>query len=174
VSSRPRKNAEPDGQPAAAAGSCAGFTLLEVLLAFTIAALVLGAVLQVFAGGLRGSVDAKEYAVAALLARSRLAALAADTSGGEGIATGEDDGGYRWRIEVDRLPEEGAADAVAAGFAPQRVTVSVAWDDDGGSGKSVTLTTMRLVPLPDRQDEGPAAGLPAAGSTAARGAGGRR
>ncbi|MCP5364164.1 MAG: type II secretion system protein [Hyphomicrobiales bacterium] len=123
----------------------AGFTLLEVLVAFTIMALILGAVLQVFAGGLRDSALAKEYSIAALHAQSTLAVAVSDPSLLEGSESGEFDDGYRWRITVapfdDALVENDAARPLFA----QRISVAVSWG--GLRERSLTLTTLRIVPV---------------------------
>src|SRR5260370_22430505 len=55
--------------------SSAGFTLIEILVAFTVATLLLGALYQVFSTGLRSSASAEHYADAVLLAESGLDAL---------------------------------------------------------------------------------------------------
>src|SRR5713101_6920446 len=55
--------------------SSAGFTLIEILVAFTVATLLLGALYQVFSAGLRSSASAEHYADAVLLAESGLDAL---------------------------------------------------------------------------------------------------
>lgn len=78
----------------------AGFTLLEVLVAFAILAIMLVPILQVFGGGLGVTGTARGYAEGALLARSKLAEL---TSGKlqEGDSSGSfDERGYRWRASV--------------------------------------------------------------------------
>ena len=56
----------------------AGFTLLEVLAAFLVAALALGAVLQSFSSGMRGQSTADAYSQAALHAASMLARVGRD------------------------------------------------------------------------------------------------
>src|SRR5258707_8716331 len=55
--------------------SSAGFTLIEILVAFTVATLLLGALYQLFSAGLRSSASAEHYADAVLLAESGLDAL---------------------------------------------------------------------------------------------------
>ena len=50
-----------------------GFTLLEVLVAFAVLAVLVVPILQVFGGGLGTTESARAYTTAALLARSKLA-----------------------------------------------------------------------------------------------------
>lgn len=52
-----------------------GFTLLEVLVAFAVLAVMLVPILQVFGGGLGVTQTARGYAEGVLLARSKLAEL---------------------------------------------------------------------------------------------------
>lgn len=78
----------------------AGFTLLEVLVAFAILAIMLVPILQVFGGGLGVTGTARGYAEGALLARSKLAELTAGKLM-EGDSSGSfEERGYRWRASV--------------------------------------------------------------------------
>jgi type II secretion system protein I len=77
-----------------------GFTLLEVLVAFAVLAVMIVPVLQVFGGGLSTTESARAYTTAALLARSKLAEV-----GVEMLTEGESSGsfevpGYRWRQSI--------------------------------------------------------------------------
>lgn len=117
-----------------------GFTLLEVLVAFTILALMMGVLLQVFSGGLRTAEVARNHAVGALLAQSKLAAIGIEEPLVEGERTGDFDNGYRWRYSIDRYQEH---DGEEEEIVPYRLTLTVEWGP-AGSGGSVTLTTLRL------------------------------
>lgn len=117
-----------------------GFTLIEVLIAFAILAMLLGAIYQTFSSGLNASARAERQAAAALHAQSVLAAIGADGPIGEGEATGELDGGYRWRTSV-RL-RDGAGEA--ARLDAFEVTVTVSWEATLGRQGSVSLNTLRL------------------------------
>src|SRR5260221_7348945 len=92
--------------------SSAGFTLIEILVAFTVATLLLGALYQVFSTGLRSSASAEHYADAVLLAESGLDALV-----GTAVAVGETTdrfGLYERRTNIRARPDLGpSADQVA-------------------------------------------------------------
>jgi len=120
-----------------------GFTLLEVLVAFTILALVLGALLQVFSGGLRTAEIARNHAVGALLAKSKLAAIGIEEPLVAGERTGTFDNGYRWHYSVDPYQEQDGAQEEQQEFVPYRLVLTVEWGP-AGSGGSLTLTTLRL------------------------------
>ena len=79
----------------------AGFTLLEVLIAFAVLAVMLIPILQVFGGGLGLTQTARGYAEGTLLARSKLA----EVSGAKDLAEGETSGefeerGFHWQASV--------------------------------------------------------------------------
>jgi general secretion pathway protein I len=80
--------------------SSRGFSLLEVLVAFVILALVLGTLMEIFSGGLRNVGRAGEYQRAVLLAQSKLAAVGIETPLIEGESDGEFDPTYRWHIGI--------------------------------------------------------------------------
>ncbi len=127
-----------------------GFTLLEVLVAFAIAALALAALTQGAAGGLRSARVAGHVQEALSRARSHLVAAALAPAAGE--QQGEDGGGYAWRVTT--APVRTAAPG-RQGVDPPRigravlyaVRVRVSWSLDGGPHE-VTLTTQALGAAP--------------------------
>ena len=113
----------------------AGFTLLEALIAFVIAALALAALLQGALTGLRATEAASRTEEALARARSRLAALdAAPLAPAD--RRGDDGGGFAWRLRV--VPE-----ATSGGLTLYAVSVAVGWRD-GGTPREVRLETQRL------------------------------
>lgn len=137
--------------------SSAGFTLLEVLVAFMIAALALGVMFDGVLGGMRAAATAARTQEAVALARSRLAETLVAVSSGAitGVADqeGVDGQGYHWRVRVRLGPSvsmpqsqpapaggpPGGARALLFG-----VTVTVGWTDDGRN-RQVRLDGARLV-----------------------------
>lgn len=119
-------------------GGDRGFTLLEVLVAFVIAALALGALMQGAATGLRSVRVSGHVQEALSRARSHLAAAALAPIPGD--RRGDDGGGYAWRVNV----ASAAASVRAVLYA---VTVTVSWRMDGGE-REVVLRTQRLGPPP--------------------------
>lgn len=117
-----------------------GFTLIEVLVAFAVLAMLLGAIYQTFSSGLNASARAERRAVAALHAQSVLAALGSGEPISQGEATGELDGGYRWQTSV-RLLESAGETARLDAF---EVIVTVSWEASLGRQGSVSLNTLRL------------------------------
>ena len=121
-----------------------GFTLLEVVVAVAILALTLGAVMRVFSASLRGLAAAERHTVATLHAQSKLAEIGVEEPLAAGEASGVFERGYRWRSEVRDYAEPGLDTAAGSGLRAYEVTVSVTWGDGG----EVTLSTLRLAPVP--------------------------
>lgn len=122
----------------------AGFSLLEVLVAFAILGISLGALLQAFATGLRNAGVADEYSRATLYAESILAAIGRETPLGEGDRSGPIDDRFSWRSSVtpylDDMPDPEKTKVRA-----YRVGVEVFWNG-ASQARSVTLETLRLAP----------------------------
>lgn len=77
-----------------------GFTLLEVLVAFTLLALAMGIIMQVFSRGVNGADLADRYAKAAMLAESKLAGVGVEEVLSEGEFTGQFDDSFTWTMSV--------------------------------------------------------------------------
>src|SRR5271165_4372319 len=91
--------------------SAAGFTLLEVIVAVAIAGMALVGLFQAGSTGLF-AVDSAAHAEEALQrAQSHLAALSRDAALVEGDQSGDDGGGYRWRLVVEPMAERPASGA---------------------------------------------------------------
>ena len=120
-----------------------GFTLLEVIVAFVIMALIVGATFDIFSTGLRSAVVSGTYADAVVHAESRLVLLDGSGPLEEGVKTGRIDQTYGWRTEVSLVvaPE----DRTAALSSPRlyNVKVTVFWRD-GRDPRELTLQSLRL------------------------------
>lgn len=76
-----------------------GFSLLEIVVAFTLMALSLAVLMQAFGGGVRLMGNAERLAQAASLAQSQLARVGTEVPLAEGEYQGEWLA-YRWQIKV--------------------------------------------------------------------------
>jgi general secretion pathway protein I len=140
-----------------------GFTLLEVVVAFIIAAVALASLFQGALAALTAAREAGRYKEATALARSRLEATANSTSLIPGETQGDEGRGYHWRVRVAALATagpatQGPAAAIAARQDPRTqgtatlyaVTVVVSWHEAGAAGdlkdlpRYVRLDTERL------------------------------
>jgi general secretion pathway protein I len=126
-----------------------GFTLLEVLVAFVIAALALGLLYEGALGGLVATRVAGQVEEATSRARSHLAVVGHGTAISPGDTQGDDGGGYRWRLSIRRTATAPAArgDAVTVARGPHAalyaVTVRISWEGDGGV-REVRLDSERV------------------------------
>ena len=127
-----------------------GFSLLEVLVAFVILALVGTALFRLFGSSLNNASLADEYSRAALYAESLLATTAVEAPLREGTNQGRsEDGRYAWSTKIEWYTPPGAtSDQERLGqmlpLRPLRVSVSVRWPGDFGGERSLELSTVRL------------------------------
>jgi len=118
----------------------AGFTLMEVLVALVVMAVLVVALLELFGGGLRLARASGDHLEATLLATSKLSELTLEPLE-EGVTEGTE-GEYAWsrRVTADPtlLPQEIDA-ATPSAVRLARVTVEVRW----GRNRHVELVTLR-------------------------------
>ena len=128
-----------------------GFTLLEVLVAFTILGLSLGVLLQTFAVGLRNTALSEEYTLATLHAESLLAKIGVEEPLEEGSLQGEIDDKFTWQAEISEFIEEddesglGTVNARGLNATLYHVQLAVNWQADSDRTRSVVLDTLRAV-----------------------------
>ncbi len=116
----------------------AGFTLLEVIIALAILGVAFALSMELLAAGVRSAKASENYTQAVLLARQKLAEVAA-TPNLEGSAdTGEFGGGFRWSSKIQPLPQE--EDLPARLF---QVRVRVTWPGRQGE-KALDLYALRM------------------------------
>lgn len=128
-----------------------GFTLVEVIVAFTILALVFGALFEVFAGGLAASRNVEAQSRAVLLAQSKLDEISADDSFGSGAMSGafdvnaarEDGPRYRWAAGFAPYGEDELGPADQGAVVPYTASIEVSWEE-GGRERRVELQSMVL------------------------------
>jgi general secretion pathway protein I len=115
-----------------------GFTLLEILIAFTLLAIAMGALMQAFSSGLR-TADAVSVRMTALLhARAKLEEVGPLIPIEPGVTAGRFADGFDWRVDIAPYAEPDIQPGVVV-LREVRVEVS------GMSGRPVALTTLRLV-----------------------------
>ena len=123
-----------------------GFTLLEVVVALTIAGLALVGLFRAGSGGLVSVDTAARAEEAVQRAQSHLAAVGRNAALVEGELTGDDGGGYHWTLRVRQLTarQSLAPDGVSARTTTLfNVEVVISWPGSAGE-RSVTLRTLRL------------------------------
>jgi|SRR5215469_4521336 len=121
----------------------AGFTLVEILVAFAIAAIFLAAFYEIFATSLRGAATAETYSKAVLLAQSTLDQLA-----GSPLVPGDRSdrvGRYLRQSSVRERPDLGR---VGVTVIPYEVDVQISWRQ-GVRDRTVSLSTLKLGAAPE-------------------------
>jgi general secretion pathway protein I len=83
-----------------------GFTLIEVVVAFVLLALVLSVSFEIFSTGMARTADLDDRSRALVVAQSRLAITGAEEALKEGVTSGEsDDRRFRWTVTVRRADD---------------------------------------------------------------------
>lgn len=106
-----------------------GFTLLELLVALTLFAVVGGTLLQFFQSGLRTARLAAERSHAVFLARSKLTELQAYGHLQAGTFSGAFDGGYQWQAVLST--DENAPEALRSRIQALDLDLTVSWGESG-------------------------------------------
>lgn len=132
----------------APSGRTAGFTLLEVLIAFVIAALAIAAMMNAVDSGLASSRAAAHYQEAVSRARSHLDLAMHSTVLAPADTQGDDGGGFHWHLRVtpaasttDQFP--GFARRTATTVTLYAVSATIRWQD-GHSTREVRLDSARV------------------------------
>lgn len=127
-----------------------GFTILEVLVAFVVAALLLSMILSGFSQGLSNLARVDTRAQAALIAQSRMAEVGVLSPLQTGVYQGVEEVGrpYSWRVSVAPLDWEFAGRLAVMGTVLYRVDVQVSWGEGQGANsfELMSLRTFREKP----------------------------
>jgi general secretion pathway protein I len=125
-----------------------GFSLLEILIAFSILALALGILLKIFSAGVNTAGVAEEYTAAVQIAESLMAKTGVESRLQPNEATGLENEKYHWRVSVSPFQfttENLDVTTIAAELFKVKVTVS--WGDHNArvDRRQVQLITLKLV-----------------------------
>jgi general secretion pathway protein I len=121
-----------------------GFSLLEILIAFSILAFSITIMLNIFSGGLRRAMVSEEYQQAVIIAQSKLAAAGVEEELDNGEQSGDIEEKYFWSVQMEAFdlgtldldPENQKA-------VPFQVKVTVEWLV-GQDNRRFELTTIKL------------------------------
>ena len=120
-----------------------GFTLIEVLVAISVLAIVLGAIGAVVGNTVRTIRSVDRRLPLLETAQSLIASLPARDALQPGTQSGTS-GEFRWRIDAVLLNRNVPDDAKAGKWMPLAITVRV----QGSEGPPMRLDTVRLIPRP--------------------------
>lgn len=119
-----------------------GFSLLEILIAFSILAFSLSILLNIFSSGLRRTIISEEYQQAVIIAQSKLAAVGVEGELDGAEAQGKIQDKYFWSVQVQPFNVEQMG-LEEEKLLPYQVTVRVKWSE-GSNDRQVKLTTLKL------------------------------
>ena len=128
-----------------------GFTLLEVLIAFVIAALAMGALFNGTVSGLDATAVAAKYDEAISLAKSHMAAIGRGSAIAAQETSGADGDGFTWHLRVRETAsrqlvlsdQDRANDVKPSRAVLYDIVVAESWKA-GGRTRQVVLATRRF------------------------------
>ncbi len=124
-----------------------GFTLIEVVVAFAMLALVLVTVFEIFTSGLARSSELERYSRALALAQSELSSAGVEEALAEGEMRGEtSDREYRWTVTTVKHSEEAdpSRSVAVVPYTLYRIEARVAWTAGNGVERNVNLATLLI------------------------------
>jgi general secretion pathway protein I len=124
-----------------------GFTLIEVVVAFVMLALVLSVSFEIFSTGMARASDLEDRAQALVIAQSKLDSAGAEEALREGDVSGDsDDRRFQWTLSVRRHEEaaEPGKPPPTGTYQLFRVDSRVAWRGADTREHSLALATLSL------------------------------
>ncbi|MDO9213134.1 MAG: type II secretion system protein [Methylococcales bacterium] len=123
-----------------------GFSLLEILIAFSILAVSLSILLNIFSLGVTSAGVAEDYTAAVQIAESLMAKTGVDKPLQVGESAGIIHDQYHWQVLVQpfALASE-PMETTTLSSALFKVRVTVHWGDDKARSREVKLVTLKLV-----------------------------
>lgn len=122
-----------------------GFSLIEVLVAFSIFALSLGVIFQIYSTGARSTVLSDEYTRAVIIAQSKLASIGVEETPDIGEYTGAENDKYQWTLRIQPADDEDIDLETNFDIIKREIEVEVTWDSLGNT-RSIKLNTLKLMP----------------------------
>ncbi|HJP38233.1 MAG TPA: prepilin-type N-terminal cleavage/methylation domain-containing protein [Gammaproteobacteria bacterium] len=123
----------------------AGFSLLELIVSFSILSLSLAVLYQIFSSSAQRAALGNEYGDAVLLAESKLVEIGANRQIRTGNLSGNFDNNMRWKGTVTPYKAPDAAANYRPPIPPYRITVEVNWGTEDRP-RSFKLDSIRLAP----------------------------
>ncbi|WML89809.1 prepilin-type N-terminal cleavage/methylation domain-containing protein [Thiothrix lacustris] len=121
-----------------------GFSLLEVMVAFVVMGLVVGAILQLFGASMNSVALSDEYSFAIQVAESRLAAVGNEIKVKDGNESGEEKGsGYRWEVKMSPITLSDEMEKIPVPLQLYQVEVQVTWKS-GDKPREFNLSSLRF------------------------------
>jgi general secretion pathway protein I len=125
-----------------------GFTLIEVVVAFVVLALVLAVAFEIFSTGMARAGDLDERSRALVVAQSKLALAGLEEALKDGETHGEsEDRRFQWTVTVKRIQEDRDLIATApTAYSMYRIDVRVAWRGADARDHTLSLASVGVGP----------------------------
>ncbi len=124
-----------------------GFSLLEILVAFSILALSLGVLFQIYSRGSHVTALSRDYSQALIIAQSQLATLKLTEDIPFGEESGTNEEGFDWHRRVSIYEEDESAEIpFKKKFHLVRIELDIHWQTLARE-HSFILKSLRLVPV---------------------------
>ena len=107
-----------------------GFSLLEVLVAFTITALLLGVISQIYAKGTAAALLGEEYSQAVAIAQSKMAMLGRTASLDTSEYHGLEHGKFHWILTIEDYNKEPGSQ-IDSSIYLKAISLEVSWESNG-------------------------------------------
>ena len=123
-----------------------GFTLIEVVVAFVLLALVMSTAFEIFSAGLARAGQLEDRSRALVIAQSRMAIVGVEETLKEGESAGEsEDRKYQWAVSVKRTGEgEDPAKPAPSVYSLYRIDVRVTWRGADARDHFLALSTLGI------------------------------
>lgn len=116
-----------------------GFTLLEILVALTVLAITLAALLPIFSNVVKNQDRLAQERTAIALAESKLGALGLDSPLTDGTTEGKFDNGFGWQLEIAPYTTGDSTTQIYTKLA----TLTVRWPKANGK-HALTIKVLRF------------------------------
>lgn len=122
-----------------------GFTLIEIVVSLLVLSIASAVIFEGFSVGFRNTRTADDFTRAVMIAQSKLAPAGIAEPLTAGSRAGEALGKYAWTVRIDPVALTEQDGAAPRDLQPYFVAVDVVWND-GGTERTVSLSTLRLGP----------------------------
>lgn len=129
-----------------------GFTLIEVLVAFSITAVTLGILFQIYAKGTTAAILAEEYAEALAIAESKLAGVSVNDAIPGYDLQGTTQDNYDWELRLEDYLDNNRETDPSSLFSLVSVDVNVSWHSQGRLHR-VDLQILKPIIRPGNDDQ---------------------
>lgn len=132
-----------------------GFTLIEVIAAFTILSMTFMVILEVLSNSAANTMKSSERTHISLLAQSKMDEVGILIPVEESTLSGDFDDKRSWEIFIEPydLPYEGNVEMSFAPVELFKVVLNINWQDGHGATKTATFTTLKAM-TPDFESRG--------------------